>query len=66
MLLSAECALLKHCGNRSFARQLQGATSVIKAITGEGFAQRPYVAVKGGVEPTTFRTDNLHLTNHAP
>src|SRR6218665_1673018 len=50
-------------------RQPQGATSVIQAITGEGLAQGPYVAVRGGVEPTTFRTegtDNLHLTNHAP
>ena len=46
------------------ARQPQGATSVIQAITGEG----PYVAARCGVEPTTFRTegtDNLHLTNHA-
>src|SRR6218665_1833126 len=36
---------------------------------GEGLAQGPYVAARGGVEPTTFRTegtDNLHLTNHAP
>ena len=51
------------------ARQPQGATSVIliQAITGEGLAQGPYVAARGGVEPTTFRTegtDNLHLTNH--
>ena len=49
------------------ARQPQGATSVIQEITGEGLAQGPYVADRGGVEPTTFRTkgtDNLHLTNH--
>ena len=35
---------------------------------GEGLAQGPYVAARGGVEPTTFRTegtDNLHLTSHA-
>src|SRR6218665_3368302 len=38
------------------ARQPQGATSVIQAITGEGLAQGPYVAARGGVEPTTFRT----------
>src|SRR6218665_698689 len=51
------------------ARLPQGATSVIQAITGEGLAQGPYVAVRGGFKPTTFRTegtDNLHLTNHAP
>src|SRR6218665_592620 len=48
------------------ARQTQGATSVIQAISREGLAQGPYVAARGGVEPTTFRTDNLHLTNHAP
>src|SRR6218665_300689 len=51
------------------ARQRQGATSVIQAITGEGLAQGPYVAARGGSEPTTFRTegnDNRHLTNHAP
>ena len=48
------------------ARQPQGATSVMQAITGEGLAQGPYVAARGGVEPTTFRTENLHLTNHAP
>jgi len=24
------------------------------------------VAARGGVEPMTFRTDNIHLTNHAP
>ena len=45
----------------------QGATSVIQAILGEGLAQGPYVAVRGGVEPTTFGTegiDNIHLTNH--
>ena len=39
--------------------------------TGEGLAQSPYVAARGGVEPTTFdaegteSTDNIHLTNHA-
>ena len=36
-------------------------------ITGEGLVQGPYVPARGGVEPTTFRTegtDNLHLTNH--
>ena len=51
------------------ARQPQGATSVIQTISGEGLAQDPYVTTRGGVEPTTFRTegtDNLHLTNHAP
>ena len=48
------------------ARQPQGATAVIQAITGEGLAQGPCVAARGGVEPTTFRTDNIHLTNHAP
>ena len=51
------------------ARQPQGATSVIQAITGEGLAQGPYVAARGGVEPTTFcteGTDNLHLTKHTP
>src|SRR6218665_3491582 len=50
------------------ARQPQGATSVIQATTGEGLAQGPYVAARGGVEPTTLRTkgtDNIHLTNHA-
>jgi len=50
-------------------RQPQGATSVIQAISGEGLAQGTYVAARGGVEQTTFRTegtDNLHLTNHAP
>src|SRR6218665_726417 len=50
------------------ARQPQGATSVIQAITSEGLAQGPYVAARGRVEPTTFcteDTDNLHLTNHA-
>ena len=50
------------------ARQPQGATSDIQAITGEGLAQGPYVEARGGVEPMTFRTegtDNLHLTNHA-
>src|SRR6218665_1192605 len=50
------------------ARQPQGVTSVIQAITGEGLAQGPYLAARGGVEPTYFRsegTDNLHLANHA-
>ena len=50
------------------ARQPQGATSVIQAITSEGLAQGPYVAARGRVEPATFRTegtDNHHLTNHA-
>ena len=50
------------------SRQPQGATSVIQAISGEGLAQGPYVAARGGVEPPTFSTvgtDNLHLTNHA-
>src|SRR6218665_3289454 len=50
------------------ARQPQGATSVIQAITGEGLAQGPYMAARGGVEPTSFRTEgtnNLHLTSHA-
>ena len=45
------------------ARQPQGATSVIQAITSEGHAQGPYVAARGGVEPATFRTegaDNHH------
>ena len=31
--------------------------------------QGPYMAARGGFEPTTFRTegtDNIHLTNHAP
>jgi len=48
------------------ARQQQGATSVIQAISGEGLAQGPYVVARGGVKPTTFcteGTDNLHLTN---
>ena len=47
----------------------KAATFVIQAITGEGLAQGTYVAARGGVEPTIFRTegtDNLHLTNHAP
>src|SRR6218665_2503756 len=47
------------------ARQPQDATSVIQATTGEGLAQGPYVAARGGVEPTTFRTkgtDNLQPT----
>src|SRR6218665_1875044 len=51
------------------ARQPQGATSVIQAITGDGLAQGPYVAAIGGVEPTTFHTegtDILHVTNHVP
>jgi len=46
----------------------QGATNIIQAITGEGLAQGPYVAARGGVETTTFRTegtDNIYLTNHA-
>ena len=32
-------------------------------FTGEGLAQGPYVAARGGAEPTTLRTegtDNLH------
>ena len=40
-----------------------------RLITSEGLAQGPYVAARGGVEPTTFRTEgthNLHFTNHAP
>src|SRR6218665_1078229 len=51
------------------ARQPQGAISVKQAITGEGLAQGPYMAARGGVEPTTFHTkgtDNIHLANHAP
>ena len=51
------------------AWQPQGANSVLQAITGEGLAQGPYVAARGGVEPTTFPTEgtgNLHLTNHVP
>src|SRR6218665_327577 len=51
------------------ARQPQGTTSVIQAISVEGLAQGPYVVARGGVEPTTFRskgTNNLHLTNHTP
>src|SRR6218665_3617463 len=50
------------------ARQPEGATFVIQAITGEGLAQGPYVAARAGVEPTALRTedtDNLNLTNHA-
>ena len=27
--------------------------------------QGPSVAARGGVEPTTFCTDNIHLSNHA-
>ena len=49
-------------------RQPQGDTSIIQAITGEGLAQGPYVVARGGVEPTTFRTegtDHHHSTNHA-
>ena len=42
------------------ARQPQGATSVIQAITSEGLAQGPYVAARGGVEPATFCTENHH------
>jgi len=37
------------------ARQPQGTTSIIQAITGEGLAQGPYMAARGEVEPTTFR-----------
>ena len=48
------------------ARQPQGTISVIQAIAGEGLAQGPYMAARGGVEPTTFRTEDLHLTNHVP
>src|SRR6218665_2847850 len=52
------------------ARQQQGATSVIQAITGEGLAQGPCIrgGYRDGGEPTTFRTEgtgNLHLANHA-
>jgi len=47
------------------ARQPQGATSVIQAITGEGLAQGPYVAARGGVEPATFHTDLESLCNDA-
>ena len=39
------------------ARQPQGITFVIQAIMGEGLAQGPYVAARGGVEPTTFHTE---------
>ena len=49
------------------ARQPHGAASVLQAITGEGLAQGLYVAARGGVELTTFRTegtDNIHLINH--
>src|SRR6218665_1740590 len=42
-------------GSNLAARQPQGATSVIQAITGEGLAQGPYLAARGRVEPTTFR-----------
>ena len=51
------------------ARQTQGATSVIQAITSEGLAQGPYVADRGGVEPATFRTqgtNNHHSTKPLP
>src|SRR6218665_843474 len=51
------------------ARQPQGATSVIQAIAGEGLAQGPYVAARGGVKPATFHTegtDNHHYTNPRP
>src|SRR6218665_1096810 len=51
------------------ARQPQVATSLIQAITGEGLAQGPYVAARGGVEPATFRTKGTkhhHSTNHVP
>jgi len=40
----------------------------MQAITGEELAQGPYMAARGGVEPTTFcteGTDNLYLTNYA-
>jgi len=50
------------------ARQPQGATSVIQAITVEELAQGLYAAAIDGVEPTTFLTegtDKLHLANHA-
>jgi len=36
-------------------RQPQGASSIIQAITAQG----PYVAARGGVEPTTFPTEGL-------
>ena len=45
--------------------QPQGTTSVIQAITGEGLAQGPYVAARGGVEPTTFCTEGAEH-HHAP
>jgi len=48
------------------ASQPQVATSVIQAITGEGLAQGPYLAARGGVEPTTFCTDNLHHNQPRP
>ena len=68
---------LKQGGNASLpqgmdtpvARQPQDATSIIQAITSEGLAHGPYMAATGGVEPATFRTErtnNHHLTNHAP
>jgi len=41
---------------------------IIQAITSEGLAQGTYLAARGGVEPTTFRTegtDHHHSTNHA-
>ena len=40
---------------------------VIQAISGEGLAQGPYVAARGGVEPATFRTEGTehhHSANH--
>ena len=51
------------------AKQPQGATSVIHAITSEGLAQGPYVAARGDIEPATFLTkgtDNHHSTNPRP
>ena len=66
-MLSSNKTKIQYNTGVEFSRK--AATSVIQAITGEGFAQGPYVAVRGGVEPTTFRTegtDNIHLTNNAP
>ena len=40
---------------------------VIHAIKSEEFAQGPYVAARGGIEPATFRTEGTehhHSTNH--
>src|SRR6218665_684031 len=40
---------------------------IMQAITSERLAQGPYVAARGGVEPTTFHTegtDHYHSTNH--